>query len=54
MTWINRQRGRLPHCINDQDNCNLIHSQGNEFSLYIAADWQLSLPGHKTVLATKK
>ncbi|MBZ7104284.1 hypothetical protein FML26_14240 [Klebsiella michiganensis] len=52
MTWINRQRGCLSHCINTQDNCNLIHPYGNEFSLYIAADLPLSLPGHKTVLVT--
>ena len=52
MTWINRQRGRLSHCINNQDNCNLIHHHGNEFSLYIASDLPLSLPGHKTVPIT--
>ena len=53
MTWINRQRGRLFHCINNQDNCNLIHHHGNEFSLYIAADLPLSLPWHKTVSVTE-
>ncbi|QHO88923.1 hypothetical protein CHQ91_25545 [Klebsiella michiganensis] len=53
MTWINRQRGCLSHCINTQDNCNLIHPYGNEFSLYIAADLPLSLPWHKTVSVTE-
>ncbi|AHE42461.1 hypothetical protein KP13_31780 [Klebsiella pneumoniae subsp. pneumoniae Kp13] len=34
MTWINRQRGDQPYCINNQDYCNFIQPPGDEFSLY--------------------
>ncbi|PLC36280.1 hypothetical protein C0Q87_16845 [Klebsiella aerogenes] len=50
MTWINRQRGRLPHCILNQNKRSFIHTSGNNIYLYFNAEFQLSLSQQKTVL----
>ncbi|EIW9477868.1 hypothetical protein FYL58_10895 [Klebsiella aerogenes] len=50
MTWINRQRGRLAHCIFNQNKRYFIHSCGNNISLYFNAEFQLSLSQQKIVL----
>ncbi|PAC12753.1 hypothetical protein CD006_11975 [Enterobacter sp. 10-1] len=50
MTWINRQSGRSPHCINTQYNCNFIHDFYDDFCLYLTSGLPLSSPGLKTVL----